>query len=221
MPRANVRLCTMSTIRDGPRRKRNGRFETALDDETRRRVVRCLHGEAGAVTARELVDRIATATTADPESDAMESLRNRLHHVHLPKLVDCGLVDWDREAGTVSATDRLSFAVTRLAASPADDGDDSTARALADERRREVLAVLESGNGSITRQALAHELARRESDERSSTPSAEAIEGKLHHRHLPILERADLVEYDHADGIVTARDATESVTAFDGIGPVS
>jgi hypothetical protein len=31
-----------------------------------------------------------------------EQLRAQLHHCHLPKLDDCGFIEWDREAGTVS-----------------------------------------------------------------------------------------------------------------------
>jgi DNA-binding transcriptional ArsR family regulator len=72
------------------------RLFDVLAQSARRRILRTL-AERGVGTGPAL-DRAALASDAeDGESSEIE-----LVHVHLPKLDDAGLVEWDREAGTVT-----------------------------------------------------------------------------------------------------------------------
>lgn len=65
----------------------------ALSDERRRQVLFALldHDGRGAVSVPD-----GGSTGGEPGSRRVE-----MHHVHLPKLVDMGLVEWDRDASRV------------------------------------------------------------------------------------------------------------------------
>lgn len=200
MPGKPVEKSKMSVIQDSWRQETITQSIAALSDGARRRIVRILHGSSGAVSVQNLADQLADATSANP-SDA-ESIRIRLHHVHLPKLADHGLVSWDERERTVSATDHPVYGSGRIEGLPTDDGEDAITEALTDDRRREILAIVTSRNGAITREALARTLARRETDRRPAKSLIENIELQLHHRHLPKLDEAGLVEYDLGDATV-------------------
>lgn len=70
---------------------------TLLDDELRRRVLRHLDPEDGTVALSALAERLA-----DDEA-VRDQIALRLHHVHLPKLADYGLVSYDSTVNVVSA----------------------------------------------------------------------------------------------------------------------
>lgn len=69
-----------------------------LADPVRRGIVTALRGT-------ESVSRDRLVATLASDEDAHEQLRIALHHNHLPKLADAGLVTYDDE--TVTATDRI------------------------------------------------------------------------------------------------------------------
>jgi hypothetical protein len=64
----------------------------------RRRVVLDILGErSGPVSLEELATAV-TATENDtdaPDKDAVERVRIALHHKHLPKMADLGIIDYD------------------------------------------------------------------------------------------------------------------------------
>ncbi|WP_313694337.1 winged helix-turn-helix domain-containing protein [Halorarum halobium] len=74
-----------------------------LADRTRRRILRHLvEKEDGAISVRELVDRMALDGPGEPAVNAPgERLRVELHHVHLPKLRGAGVVEFDARSGTI------------------------------------------------------------------------------------------------------------------------
>lgn len=175
-----------------------------------RQIIRILRGRNGAITEAELAERLAAMpeTGSRPiESSTTEELRIRLPHLLLPELADVGLVNWDRDAQTVAATDHPVYDEHRLD-DPVPAGDrDSIARVPGDDRRRRILAILQSEDGTVTRETLARELAEGEADGRPAASLREDLPVQLHHTLLPKLDDAGLLGYDPADGTVTSRDA--------------
>jgi len=71
-----------------------------LADRYRRGIIRRLRASGGTATIDQLVDSVLEEvdTTASP---GPQVVRVRLHHVHIPKLRDVGLVEWDADSGAV------------------------------------------------------------------------------------------------------------------------
>ncbi len=85
-----------------------------LGDARRRTVLKVLAGNQTGTDVESLATRVAAresdAAEATPSESTVRDVHVTLHHVHLPKLDDAGLVDHDRGAGTVrptSATDAV------------------------------------------------------------------------------------------------------------------
>lgn len=71
--------------------------------------------------------------------------------------------------------------------------DDSTKyRVLADERRREVLAILAEENGTVGLDTLVDELVSRH----EQTDGTQQVKVSLHHTHLPMMDDAGVVDYE-------------------------
>lgn len=84
----------------GTAKSERGRDEVlrALARSTRRRVLRYLDEAGGDVDVTELAGHLAD------EQSVRERTAASLHHVHLPKLDDCGLVEYDPESCRVATT---------------------------------------------------------------------------------------------------------------------
>ncbi|WP_423998833.1 DUF7344 domain-containing protein [Haloarcula salina] len=75
-------------------------FET-LANEERRAVLRILTADQGTIS----VDDVARRLAVDPDDEkAVHRARVQLHHIHLPKLNEAGLIVWSRDQGTVRET---------------------------------------------------------------------------------------------------------------------
>ncbi len=87
----------------------------ALATERRRSVVRCLdeHGSPLAldVLAELLADAERSATAADPDPTVADEIYTSLYHVHVPKLVDAGIVEYDRQGDTVERAENTETAI--------------------------------------------------------------------------------------------------------------
>lgn len=181
----------------------------ALRSENCRRAVRILRGHNDAITVRELAERLAASESTEADASAVDSVRIRLHHVDVPKLADAGLLEWDREAGAVSPTDHPVYDGSGADEDEAVASRPSNVPALADDRRREILAAIAAESGPITREALARKVATRDADGEPSESRIESVLIRLHHCQLPKLAEAGLVEYDRGDGTVTYQGPSE------------
>ena len=92
-----------------------------LSHSRRRHVLDCLNESerplALADLAEDVADRETDAPRAEIADEAVTDVHVALHHNHVPKLVDAGLVDYDRERNVVALTDdrpteRSSLATT-------------------------------------------------------------------------------------------------------------
>lgn len=101
-------------------------FELLANDD-RRDVLRYLSQTAGATSIEDIAATVARWRSDRTESRT-EELRIALHHIHLPKLVDEGVVRYDPETRTVERlgpADALSPYLQLAAAADIADMDDS------------------------------------------------------------------------------------------------
>ena len=86
----------------------DGLFD-ALSNERRRRVVHFLNGRRTPIGLADLADEVAAREIGVPidetDSEEVERVYVSLYHVHVPKLADRGLVEYDRERGLVSPSE--------------------------------------------------------------------------------------------------------------------
>lgn len=175
-----------------------------LTDGTRRRIIRIVRGQSGSITEQQLLDRLTSDTDSDLEPETGQTSQFiPLYHVHLPKLAEAGIVEWDRSAETVTATEHPVSEIDRLEQRISSKGWGSIASALADTRRRQALSIIESASDRITYEELTNELRRRETSGQNS--NRQELRMQLHHHHLPKLEAVGLVEYDHDESVVSYR----------------
>ena len=78
----------------------NPEFHRTMADQHRRRLLIAL----GAQESKEILHVLEDI---DWNGTDMETLRIKLHHIHLPMLEDVGLIDWNRESHTVSKGKRF------------------------------------------------------------------------------------------------------------------
>ena len=89
---------------------------------------------------------------------------------------------------------------------------DSLFDALADRRRREAVALLAVTEGAVSREELVEYVAA--ADPGIDDSRREVLTAQFHHRHLPKLAAAGLVDYDEVDGTVHATETAERVTQW-------
>ena len=192
-------------------------FFDCLADSDRRQLLRVLEERApDAVTLEELATSLASRRTESSDGPVADEARDRLlaslHHVHLPKLEHAGLVEPVPERDAVALTDHPAFQTVTLgelrdAAGGLDQPPlDTLFEALASHRRRIVLDALGHRIGSMQAETLAREVCAAEHGVSASSVPAEAVQAvlvSLHHRHLPRLSDAELLEYDSTARTVT------------------
>lgn len=86
--------------------------------------------------------------------------------------------------------------------SPGSDDVDRAYRVLASRQRRRIIRLLSDADGAVTEGALASRLGDRATGNRGR--AEERIRIDLHHRHLPMMEDAGVIERVDDGGIVLA-----------------
>ncbi|MGM0590735.1 MAG: DUF7344 domain-containing protein [Halobacteriota archaeon] len=89
-----------------------------LQNQRRRYVLEYLRAHPGEATVRELSEAIAARENGVPVEQLNYQQRKRIHtslyQTHLPKMADYGVIDYDRRAGIVSLSDRVTTYVPYL-----------------------------------------------------------------------------------------------------------
>lgn len=75
---------------------------TALANHRRRALLDCFRRTEETVDRADLVEYVAACeSTSEPPDDHREQVAIEIHHTHLPKLTDLGLVEFDERSSTV------------------------------------------------------------------------------------------------------------------------
>lgn len=98
-------------------------FDTVLDlctDQHRRIVLAILTEERRSLTVDDLTETIVKynhqASMSDVSEDVLDQVRLSLHHVHLPKLAQAGVVEYDPERHRVEPTEQFDLLQPSLSA---------------------------------------------------------------------------------------------------------
>lgn len=102
-----------------------------LQNERRRRALDYLRGKEGSVRMRDIVDHVAAAehdTTPEAlRSDERKRVHIALYQSHLPKLDQAGVLEYDKDRGIVTRTDRAAELDRFLAVDAMADGEPAPA----------------------------------------------------------------------------------------------
>ena len=170
----------------------------------RRRSILALLDRAAPMTVDELTRALDAvdggAEGTDDSTDDRERIRVGLRHLHLPRLDEAGLVEWDPSGRTVDVADHPAIDEPGFEQflNTTDTESDDTIACLVDEHQRTILEILESNGGELAVEQLAREASRRGPSEPD-----EEIQTMLHHVSLPRLDESGLVDYHVDDGRVS------------------
>lgn len=98
--------------------------EHLVANERRARILKILADVERPLSLGALAERVASAEVGAerPSADRIESVEVTLHHIHVPRLEDAGVVDVDGDrvalATDPDAVDRVSEALTELIGEP-------------------------------------------------------------------------------------------------------
>lgn len=177
------------------------RRRVALDVLTEGSAPIFLDDLAVAVVEREVNDCVAT-------EESVERVAISLHHHHLPKMENIGVVQYDPDERLVirtpaSDSNDLETATGTRSTSPQGDrylteiSDAEIHRLLANERRRTALEALSELTPPVALEDLAALVAMQESSGLVTNDEQEAsVAIALHHAHLPMLDELGIIEYN-------------------------
>ncbi|WP_306056207.1 DUF7344 domain-containing protein [Natronococcus wangiae] len=185
-------------------------YET-LRHPRRIRLLEVLHAKESPVTLAELTGAVADRET-DGGSDGRlyHEVRISLVHNHLPRLAECGMVEWDGE--TAALADDTPLPLSDLSGLlEARDAQGRLLEVFVHPVRTQLYSIVRERPRPISVDRLASELAAREAGS-LSTPEEAAI--ALHHVHLPAMDDVGALEFDREAGTVRRSDrSTPSMTS--------
>lgn len=190
-----------------------------LADPDRRYLVRIVSERAPTTLTPEdlaasLLARTHESAQAVPDMRRKQALTS-LYHVHLPKLSDAGLIEWDQDNDTIDRGDHPVYQTDIvdkiLEHDQPEDSDppDRLLQALADSRRRDVLSLLKKHDEPTDTETIARNLIANDRDDGPSTVSEDAVQEllvDLRHQHLPRLAEAGVIRYDRDQGTVVLKE---------------
>jgi DNA-binding transcriptional ArsR family regulator len=168
-----------------------------------------------------VVDDLAARLADELDGEASEThLSTSLHHTHLPKLDDAGLVEYDSDRGFARFRDDSQFEELRPAIDALESADspvstDALLGLLSDFRRRQAILTLVR-HDDLPLPDLADEVTVAERDEYLSNIDPDDVLEvylSLYHTHVPKLAAAGLVEYDQDDDYVALTGASRALEA--------
>lgn len=179
-------------------------YET-LRHPRRIRVLEALSTEASPVTLMDLTTAIVERESFDVSNgQARYDVRISLVHNHLPRLAECGLLEWDGE--TASLADDTALPLDRLSALlESCDAEDETRilEILVHPVRTQLYSILRERDRPCSLEELASELTACDAGSLSNPRDATIA---LSHIHLPALADIGLIEFDRESGLVRRSD---------------
>jgi hypothetical protein len=213
----------MGEIRgEPPRENRAGRFarggdHNVLNDARRRTVLAILADRSATIDDSALAEAVwADENEAPPEEasdDELERLLLELYHCHLPKLDDAGLITWDDGTTETHLAELPDF---RREGTERPDGGDVGPASLDHPMHRATVETLAEAGRPMDLAELAAAITC--PDDPATTRDVDRSVA-LHHVHLPRLDRAGIVRYDHAENRVrlgTGVDPIDGIRSNDG-----
>lgn len=98
----------MCAIRSDSQGASRDQLMEALSDVQRREIITVLDSEGERLPRSDLAREVAArGTSGEPSAEAVDEVEVLLHHVHLPKLEQVGLVEYDVGSGTIASRDSL------------------------------------------------------------------------------------------------------------------
>ncbi|WP_137285210.1 DUF7344 domain-containing protein [Halorussus salinisoli] len=186
----------------------------ALADRQCRVLLRHLdESDDDTLSVADLAARLTDAADGTDAKTAENRLLASLHHTHLPKLADAGLVNYDADRGLVRYRPESRFTAMASTIESFESADypvslDTVFGLFADFRRRTAYVTL-LRHDDLSLPDLADEVAVAERDEHLPNIDPDDVLEvylSLYHTHVPKLASAGLVNYDQEDDYVRLTD---------------
>jgi len=182
----------------GSRQSRNTVF-TALANQRRRAVLRIIQRLSYA-DIDELAAHLVATESDKPLLDVTpreaEEVKTDLTHIHLPHLVDAGLLT--NEDGVITTTQHPALQDPKITAMIEVDTPewDEVLRSIADKQRRIMLTALFRSDEPMDKETLATAVTEKIQEESDTPVTVEEVLLQMNHIHLPMLESTGLVTSD-------------------------
>ncbi|MFC4436602.1 MULTISPECIES: DUF7344 domain-containing protein [Natrialbaceae] len=185
-------------------------WHDTLRHPRRIRLLEVLRSGESSLTLTELTGAVARREATDqPDGQLFREIRISLVHNHLPRLTECGVLEWNDE--TVALADDMPLPLRDLSTLlELCESQERLLEVLVHPVRTQLYSILRERERPVSVDRLASELAAREAGS-LSTPEEATV--SLHHIHLPAMDDVGALEFDRESGTVRRSDrSTPSVS---------